>query len=184
MATGDTGASPSSDPHQRVNRRGVRPKVVDASGRVGPAPKCPVKLGPAGRRWWKWAWGTAEAALWTTGDLYLCAHRAQLEDSLASLGDVELSPSNVREISVARATLSKACEAADASLALSLAGRGRQRVQLEGEPAAFPTTGRRKSEPAPKAVKRPRRVKDPADAHAGFSKLYVVPGGGEDAPAG
>ena len=53
---------------------------LPASGRKGPAPVSPRKLGPAGRRWWKQAWSTPQAAGWSIGDLPFIARRAALED--------------------------------------------------------------------------------------------------------
>jgi len=37
-------------------------------------------LGPAGARWWAWAWTTAQSAAWSDGDAYFVARRGQLED--------------------------------------------------------------------------------------------------------
>jgi hypothetical protein len=50
------------------------------TGRQGPPPKSPVRLGAAGRRWWRWAWSTPQAALWHDGFIEPLAKRAQLED--------------------------------------------------------------------------------------------------------
>lgn len=50
------------------------------TGRLGSAPRCPVRLGAAGKRWWKWAWSTPQATQWNQGFMEPLARRAQLED--------------------------------------------------------------------------------------------------------
>jgi len=50
------------------------------TGRQGTPPKAPVRLGTAGRRWWKWAWSTPQATTWNASFLEPLAKRAQLED--------------------------------------------------------------------------------------------------------
>jgi hypothetical protein len=48
-------------------------------------PKCPLELGEAGTRWWKWAWKLPQADRWDDGALYFVARRAMLEDHAAAL---------------------------------------------------------------------------------------------------
>lgn len=43
-----------------------------------------MKLGPAGRAWWRWAWSTPSASQWDVAtDVVAVARRAMLEDRLA-----------------------------------------------------------------------------------------------------
>jgi hypothetical protein len=60
---------------------------VPVSGRVGRPPNCPIELGDAGRRWWRWAWTTPQATRWNKGFLEPLARRAALEDTLAACRD-------------------------------------------------------------------------------------------------
>lgn len=74
-------------PNEKKRRRNastIPTTELPASGRKGRPPKVPeaYNLQKAGRDWWKWAWGTPQAAAWSTGDLYVIARRASLEDDL------------------------------------------------------------------------------------------------------
>ena len=62
--------------------------VGGRSGRVPPVPSW-LKLGRAGSAWWKWAWRTPQAAAWAKGHESFVAKRAQLEDDLAALEQVD-----------------------------------------------------------------------------------------------
>lgn len=48
-----------------------------------------VRLGKAGKTWWRWAWSTPQAAAWDVGSVQAVARRASLEDDLATIGEVE-----------------------------------------------------------------------------------------------
>lgn len=69
---------PASDARQRRAEVGAR--RLPSSGRAGPVPRCPVKLGPDGKRWWSWAWKTPQATTWHAGVTETLVKRAQLED--------------------------------------------------------------------------------------------------------
>lgn len=58
---------------------------LPAGGRAGTAPRPPKELGPAGKKWWTWAWRTPQAAAWSAGDMFVIARRARLEDLVTSL---------------------------------------------------------------------------------------------------
>lgn len=75
----------------RRNAPTIPTTQLPASGRKGPAPTPPVGagLGAAGKRWWKWAWSTPQAAAWASGHEGVVARRASLEDDLAALADVQ-----------------------------------------------------------------------------------------------
>lgn len=75
----------------RRNAPTIPTTQLPASGRKGPAPTPPVGagLGAAGKRWWKWAWSTPQAAGWDDGSLYVVARRARLEDDLAAIDVVD-----------------------------------------------------------------------------------------------
>ena len=72
---------------RRRNPPAVPTTTLPASGRKGRPPNLPVgyALAKAGREWWKWAWGTPQAAAWDAGARYVVARRASLEDDLAVL---------------------------------------------------------------------------------------------------
>lgn len=70
---------------RRRNAPTIQTTNLPAAGRKGRAPKSPYKLGKPGSEWWRWAWGTPQAARWDTGALYAAARRAQLEDELVAL---------------------------------------------------------------------------------------------------
>lgn len=54
---------------------------VPVTGRVGRPPSCPLPLGEAGQRWWKWAWSTPQATRWHKGFMEPLARRASIEDA-------------------------------------------------------------------------------------------------------
>lgn len=72
---------------RRRNAPTIPTTKLPVGGRKGRPPKVPdsYQLGKAGRDWWKWAWGTPQAAAWDAGALYGLARRAQIEDDLATL---------------------------------------------------------------------------------------------------
>lgn len=70
---------------RRVNAPTIPTTELPVGGRDGPAPACPYSLGKVGRKWWRWAWGSPQAAAWDDGALYFVGRRAQLEDDLAAL---------------------------------------------------------------------------------------------------
>lgn len=53
-------------PEQRRNPNAppTPDRALPASGRQGPAPRCPVPLGAEGRRFWRWLWATPQAVTW------------------------------------------------------------------------------------------------------------------------
>lgn len=78
------GPAPHKD-KRRTNAAAIPTTKLPASGRKGRPPKVPeaYNLQKAGAAWWRWAWGTPQAAGWDPGALYVLARRAQLEDDLA-----------------------------------------------------------------------------------------------------
>lgn len=79
---------PAPDPHARRRNPPTIPTTsLPAGGRKGRPPNAPAayNLGEAGKAWWRWAWGTPQAAAWDAGALYVIARRAQLEDDLAAV---------------------------------------------------------------------------------------------------
>lgn len=80
------GPLPKPDARRR-NAPTIPTTTLPAGGRRGRSPKVPAayELGDAGAAWWKWAWRLPQAAAWGTGDLYVIARRATLEDDLAAL---------------------------------------------------------------------------------------------------
>lgn len=88
---------PLPDPNaQRRNAATIPTTELPLAGRTEPAPDIPDwrPLGPAGRRYWSWAWSTSEAAAWGTGAVDAVARRASLEDDLAAIelpGNVSIS---------------------------------------------------------------------------------------------
>lgn len=77
---------PLPNAHKRRRNKDTIPTTeLPVSGRKGRPPGIPsaYNLRKAGREWWKWAWGTPQAAAWDKGALYVVARRAQLEDDLA-----------------------------------------------------------------------------------------------------
>lgn len=83
---------PLPDPNaQRRNKPTIPTTTLPAKGRRGVAPKPPAgyDFGDRALAWWKWAWKTPQAAGWSKGDLYLVARRAELEDDLGALRDVD-----------------------------------------------------------------------------------------------
>ncbi|RDG37952.1 hypothetical protein [Streptomyces corynorhini] len=84
------GPLPSED-RRRRNAPTIPTTKLPVSGRTEPAPRVPawVKLGKAGRAWWKWAWATPQACAWAPGHESMLARRAALEDDLAALATVD-----------------------------------------------------------------------------------------------
>jgi hypothetical protein len=90
-----TGTTTPKSAAQR-RRRNVVPtaqgeRVLPTTGREGCAPLPPVPLGPAGARWWNWAWSTPQATTWTHDGFHeTLAKRAQLEDVWTAVGNGEI----------------------------------------------------------------------------------------------
>lgn len=85
---------PLPDPRSRRRNAPTIPTTnLPASGFAGPAPSVPswIKLGKAGRAWWRWAWSTPQAAAWgvSAGQEAVVARRASLEDDLAAIERVQ-----------------------------------------------------------------------------------------------
>jgi len=99
-----------------------KPKVLD--GGSAKPPKSPRSLGPAGRRWWRWAWTTPAASQWGESDLYAVARRAATEDLLDALPEPS-SPAEIKAITTARCQLLGRAQAEDTALGLNPASRAR-----------------------------------------------------------
>lgn len=85
---------------RRRNQPTIAATILPAAGRPGRAPTSPRKLGPSGRKWWRWAWSTPQATLWERSyGLYAVASRAQLEDDLAAIDAGSSRVAVVRAIS-------------------------------------------------------------------------------------
>lgn len=84
------GPLPTPNPRRR-NAPTIPTTKLPAGGRSAPAPEVPswLELGRAGRAWWDWAWSTPQAAAWADGHEVVAARRAQLEDDLSALSEVE-----------------------------------------------------------------------------------------------
>lgn len=85
---------PLPDPAARRRNAPTIPTTnLPASGRKGPAPEVPswIALGESGRAWWEWAWHTPQAAGWGVGagQESVVARRAELEDMVSALQDVD-----------------------------------------------------------------------------------------------
>lgn len=82
---------------QRRNAPTIPTTSLPVSGRKTPTPKPPLaySFGPAAADWWAWAWHTPQACAWDDGQLFVVARRAQLEDDLKALADVDV---NVAEL--------------------------------------------------------------------------------------
>jgi hypothetical protein len=82
--------SPVPKPDARRQRKVIADRRsasrVPVTGRSGRPPNCPLDLGDAGRRWWRWAWSTPQACAWNKGFLEPLARRAALEDALDACG--------------------------------------------------------------------------------------------------
>jgi hypothetical protein len=74
---------------RRTNQPTIPTTQLPLEGRKGKAPRSPYPLGAAGAKWWRWAWKLPQATVWDAGALYGLARRAQLEDELAALSDIE-----------------------------------------------------------------------------------------------
>lgn len=87
---------PGPLPDSKVRRQSsptIPTTRLPSAGRPGRAPYPPswVKLGPAGKAWWLWAWKTPQACGWgsAVGFEAFIARRAALEDDLSALDQVE-----------------------------------------------------------------------------------------------
>lgn len=71
---------------RRRNQPTIATTALPAGGRQDPAPKQPtwIRLGGAGKAWWRWAWKTPQAAAWPSGSEVVVARRASLEDDMAT----------------------------------------------------------------------------------------------------
>lgn len=80
-----------SQQRRRRNAPTIPTTNLPAGGCSGPAPGVPAwaSLGVTGKKWWKWAWKTPQAAAWAPGHEAVVARRASLEDDLAALTAVE-----------------------------------------------------------------------------------------------
>lgn len=76
----------------RRNKPTIPTTSLPVSGRQDPTPDPPAtyELGEKGRAWWEWAWHTPQACAWDDGALYLAARRAQLEDDLSTIENVDI----------------------------------------------------------------------------------------------
>jgi hypothetical protein len=74
---------------RRRNAPTIQSTSLPADGRKGRRRSARTRSAP-GTRWWRWAWRLPQAAKWDDGALYAVARRAQLEDDLAALEDVDL----------------------------------------------------------------------------------------------
>lgn len=82
------GPLPTANPRRR-NAPTIPTTNLPATGRPGRPPKSPIELGASGSAWWSWAWKTPQAAGWSTGDLYLVARRASLQDDIDALEQID-----------------------------------------------------------------------------------------------
>jgi len=67
---------------RRTNKPSIPTTSLPSRGRKGRPPRSPYELGELAQVWWRWAWRTPQACAWSTGDLYVVARRALLEDLL------------------------------------------------------------------------------------------------------
>jgi hypothetical protein len=74
---------------RRTNAPTIPTTALPAAGRREPIPEPPYPLLEHGLAWWRWAWHLPQAAAWDAGALYALARRAQLEDDLRHLDEVE-----------------------------------------------------------------------------------------------
>lgn len=83
---------PLPNPQRRRRNQPTLPTTpLPAAGRQGRTPRPPawVALAKNGMAWWKQAWKTPQATVWDASFLPLIARRAELEDDLAVLGEVD-----------------------------------------------------------------------------------------------
>ena len=75
---------------RRRNAPTIPTTALPAAGREGRPPRVPpgVRLGKAGRAWWRWARKTPQADAWASGHEGVVHRRASLEDDLAALETV------------------------------------------------------------------------------------------------
>lgn len=83
-----------ADQRRRRNAPTIPTTRLPASGFDGSIPRCPMRLGKAGRAWWRWAWRTPQAAAWSPGAVYSVALRASLQDLLDDPA-IEVTPTLV-----------------------------------------------------------------------------------------
>lgn len=83
------GRRPSPDA-RRTNAATIPTTSLPASGRKWKShlPRCPYELEAAGAEWWAWAWRTPQACAWSSGDTFVVARRARLEDRIVDLESV------------------------------------------------------------------------------------------------
>lgn len=129
---------------------------LPVSGYRGPIPSAPksIKLGDAGRAWWRWAWRTPQAAAWNAGHVWNVARRAQLEDVWA--GQVEAGS--------ATAAMASAMMVLEHRLGLTPKGMLELRWEIVADikpeaPADDPVEAERRNEVAERRAERERRLK-------------------------
>lgn len=85
------GPLPTGDAMRR-NKPTIPTTSLPASGRSAPVPDPPAlyEFGPRALDWWSWAWRTPQACAWDDGALFMAARRAQLEDDLHTLENVDI----------------------------------------------------------------------------------------------
>lgn len=141
------GPLPSPDALRR-NAPTIPTTSLPVSGRKGAAPAPPfgLDLGAEGSAWWSWAWSTPQAAGWSTGDEYLIARRAQLEDDLAALGaivnldgldlegEVEKAVQRIAALATGRLQLMREMRELDDRLGLSPKGLAALRWKIIADP--------------------------------------------------
>lgn len=76
----------------RRNAPTIPTTSLPASGRKAPVPDPPAEyyLGTSALDWWGWAWRTPQACAWDDGALFAVARRAQLEDDLFTIENIDL----------------------------------------------------------------------------------------------
>lgn len=76
----------------RRNKPTIPTTKLPASGRKDPVPDPPAlyELGAKALDWWGWAWRTPQACGWDDGSLFVIARRAQLEDDLDALDNIDI----------------------------------------------------------------------------------------------
>jgi hypothetical protein len=141
---------------RRRNAPTISSSDLPAEGRKGRVPACPLDLGEAGARWWRWAWKLPQATRWDDGSLYFVARRAVLEDHVAALsfgddldlGDlfdegnreaqkrIEWALNQLRRNAAGETTLMKEMRELDNRLGLNPKAMVELRWQVAGEPEA------------------------------------------------
>jgi hypothetical protein len=119
---------PLPDPNAvRKSAPTIPATTLPAEGNPNEAPECPYDLGQMGRKWWNWVWATPESAGWSTGNLYLVARRATLEDKLDVVLDPDYTPLGTVDPSVA---IYKEMMSIDVSLGLTPKARADLRWKI------------------------------------------------------